>query len=67
MILAQRMKRWYGLDFARWLSATLGVAVVPGSCFYGTPGLGKRAVRFAFAKKLETLNAAGERLAQRKM
>ena len=54
-------------DFARWLPATLGVAVVPGSCFYGTPGMGKRAVRFAFAKKLETLNAAGERLAQRKM
>jgi aminotransferase len=51
--------------FARWLPATLGVAVVPGSCFYGTPGLGSRAVRFAFAKKLETLNAAGERLLRR--
>jgi aminotransferase len=54
-------------DFARWLPANLGVAVVPGSCFYSTPGMGKRAVRFAFAKRLETLNAAGERLAQRKM
>jgi len=38
------------------------VAVVPGSSFYGTPGLGKRSVRFAFAKKPETLAAAGERL-----
>lgn len=53
--------------FARWLPANLGVAVVPGSCFYGTPGMGKGAVRFAFAKKIETLNAAGERLSQRKM
>lgn len=51
--------------FARWLPAERGVAVVPGSCFYGTPGLGKRVVRFAFAKKLETLEAAGERLRQR--
>jgi len=56
-----------GDDFAlaRWLPEHLGVAVVPGSCFYATPGLGKRAVRFAFAKKLETLEAAGERLRQR--
>lgn len=48
--------------FARWMPAHLGVAVVPGSCFYGTPGLGKFTVRFAFAKKLETLNAAVDRL-----
>lgn len=52
-------------DFARWLPANLGVAVVPGSCFYGTTGLGKNTIRFAFAKKLETLEAAGERLCQR--
>ncbi len=50
--------------FARWLPANLGVAVVPGSCFYDTPGMGKRMVRFAFAKKMETLNAAGARLWQ---
>jgi aminotransferase len=48
--------------FARWMPAHLGVAVVPGSCFYGTPGLGKSTVRFAFAKKLETLQAAVDRL-----
>lgn len=52
-------------DFARWLPEHLGVAVVPGSCFYGTPGRGKKTVRFAFAKKMETLNAAGERLHQK--
>jgi aminotransferase len=49
-------------EFATWMPAHLGVAVVPGSCFYGTPGLGKSTVRFAFAKKLETLNAAVARL-----
>ncbi len=49
-------------SFARWLPAHLGVAVVPGSVFYGTPGMGKKTVRFAFAKKMETLVAAGERL-----
>lgn len=32
---------------------------------WGTPGRGKSTVRFAFAKRMETLNAAGERLRQR--
>lgn len=49
-------------SFARWLPANLGVAVVPGSCFYGTKGMGKKTVRFAFAKKMETLEAAEARL-----
>ncbi len=52
-------------DLARWLPQHAGVAVVPGSCFYATPRLGKTIVRFAFAKKLETLKAAGERLKMR--
>lgn len=52
-------------SFARWLPAHLGVAVVPGSCFYGTKGMGKKTVRFAFAKKMETLLSAGERLKRR--
>ena len=38
------------------------MAVVGGSHFYNTPGLGERQVRFAFAKKLETLEEARERL-----
>lgn len=50
--------------FALHLPKEYGVAVVPGSSFYGTPGLGKDCVRFAFAKKLETLEAAGERLSR---
>ena len=56
--------KFHGDDmaFARWMPANLGVAVVPGSCFYGTPGLGKSTVRFAFAKKIQTLDAAIARL-----
>jgi len=50
------------MAFARYLAMKHAVAVVPGSSFYGTPGLGKRSVRFAFAKKPETLAVAGERL-----
>ena len=49
-------------SFARWLPANLGVAVVPGSTFYGTKWMGKTSVRFAFAKKMETLQAAEDRL-----
>lgn len=54
-----------GMDdfsFAEYLTTRVGVAVVPGSSFYRTKGLGERQVRFAFAKKLETLDAAEERL-----
>ena len=50
------------MAFAHYLATKHAVAVVPGSSFYGTPGLGKRSVRFAFAKKPETLAAARERL-----
>jgi aspartate/methionine/tyrosine aminotransferase len=48
--------------FAEFMTAQVGVAVVPGSSFYHTAGLGKRQIRFAFAKKLETLDAAEARL-----
>jgi len=50
------------MAFARHLAIKHAVAVVPGSSFYGTPGSGKRSVRFAFSKKPETLAAASERL-----
>ena len=36
----------------------------PGSSFYSRPELGRTKIRFAFPKKLETLNAAAERLGQ---
>jgi aminotransferase len=38
------------------------VASVPGSSFFSRPELGRHLVRFAFCKRLETLEAAGERL-----
>lgn len=47
-------------EFAEYMTTQVGVAVVPGSSFHHTPGLGKTQVRFAFAKKLETLDAAQE-------
>jgi aminotransferase len=49
-------------EFARWLTREIGVAPVPGSSFYHDPALGRRSVRFAFCKKLETLESAAERL-----
>jgi aspartate/methionine/tyrosine aminotransferase len=52
------------VTFAIWLARDVGVATVPGSSFYrpGSPD-GRRYVRFSFSKKLETLEAAVERLA----
>jgi aminotransferase len=39
-----------------------GVAAVPGSSFFSEPELGKHLLRFAFCKRLETLEEAGRRL-----
>lgn len=51
------------VEFAKYLTREVGVAVVPGSSFYigGNPE-GRRFVRFAFCKKMETLEAAAKRL-----
>ncbi|NUQ38584.1 MAG: aminotransferase class I/II-fold pyridoxal phosphate-dependent enzyme [Caldilineales bacterium] len=54
--------RWDSLRFARWLTTEIGVAVVPGTVFYGQPGHGQHTVRFAFPKQIETLHEAGRRL-----
>ena len=48
--------------FAMYLVERLGVAVVPGSSFYGTPKDGTRFVRFMFSKRDETLDNALARL-----
>ncbi|MGZ4109092.1 MAG: aminotransferase class I/II-fold pyridoxal phosphate-dependent enzyme, partial [Actinomycetota bacterium] len=40
----------------------VGVGTVPGSSFFANAADGRRLLRFAFPKKLETLEAAGERL-----
>ncbi len=50
------------VTFAKWLAREGGVATVPGSSFYRESSDGKRLTRFAFCKKLETLEAAAERL-----
>jgi aspartate/methionine/tyrosine aminotransferase len=41
-----------------------GVAAVPGSSFFSRPELGRTKLRFAFPKRLETLEAAAARLAR---
>jgi len=50
------------VTFSKRLTSEGGVAPVPGSSFYNTPGGGDSVVRFVFCKRLETLHAAAERL-----
>ncbi|HUH08127.1 MAG TPA: aminotransferase class I/II-fold pyridoxal phosphate-dependent enzyme [Egibacteraceae bacterium] len=50
------------LEFTRRLITDLGVAVVPGSSFFSDPADGRGWVRFAFCKRIETLQHAAERL-----
>jgi len=50
------------VTFAKRLAENPGVAAVPGSSFYSRPELGRDKIRFAFPKRLETLEAAAERL-----
>jgi aminotransferase len=47
-------------DAAEWMTREIGVAGVPGSSFFREPE--NRFIRFHFAKKEETLHAAGKRL-----
>ena len=51
------------VTFAHRLIREPGVAAVPGSSFFSRPELGSTKLRFAFPKRLETLEAAAERLA----
>jgi aminotransferase len=48
------------IEAAEWLVREIGVAGVPGSSFFREPV--NHLIRFHFAKKAETLHAAGERL-----
>ena len=50
--------------FARHLVADGGVAAVPGSSFYSDPAAGGQRLRFHFARRRETLEAAAERLSR---
>jgi aminotransferase len=53
------------IEFVRHLVTNVGVAAVPGSSFFRDPAPGRYAVRFCFCKKVETLDAAAERLEAR--
>ena len=48
------------VEFAEWLAREVGVAAVPGSSFFHEPV--RHLIRFHFAKRAETLAAAGARL-----
>jgi aminotransferase len=50
------------LSFARYLLKEIGIAAVPGSSFFADPATGSHLIRFCFAKRAETLEAAAERL-----
>ncbi len=49
-------------DFCQWLTREVGVAAIPLSAFYGN-GFDQKVVRFCFAKRDDTLQAALKRLA----
>jgi len=50
-------------EFARWLTVEHGVAAIPPSSFFqADAGEGRRLARFAFCKRMETLEAAVDRL-----
>lgn len=48
--------------FSKELARDCGVAPVPGSSFFSVPERGHSLARFAFCKRIETLEAASERL-----
>ena len=50
-------------DFCKWLTTEIGVAAIPLSAFY-SDGFDQQVVRFCFAKKDDTLQAALARLAR---
>src|SRR5215475_6746591 len=52
------------VSFAKYLVEEIGVACVPGSSFYNHPREGAQQVRFAFSKKLETLEEGARRLSK---
>jgi aspartate/methionine/tyrosine aminotransferase len=54
------------VSFARDLVSGVGVAAVPGSSFYSDPVAGRQRLRFHFARRRETLEAAVERLSRLK-
>jgi len=66
-ILADFSAIWKGDDvsFAEYMVEDGGVATVPASSFFATPGLGKKKVRLAFPKQDRTLKDAVARMRKR--
>jgi len=66
-ILADFSAIWKGDDvsFAEHMVKDGGVAMVPASSFFSTPGVGKKQVRLAFPKQDKTLRDAVERMRKR--
>jgi len=54
------------VTFARHLVSEGGVAAVPGSSFYSDPATGRQRLRFHFARRRETIDAAVGRLGRLK-
>jgi aspartate/methionine/tyrosine aminotransferase len=52
------------VEFCRFLTSEAGVAAIPPSAFYIDPATAPPLARFCFAKRLETIDAAAERLAR---
>lgn len=50
------------VEFARYMTTEVGVAGIPPSAFYSNPADGAGLCRWCFAKRDDTLQAAGERL-----
>ncbi len=50
------------VSFTKHLIREIGVAVVPGSSFYKSEGMGNQEVRFCFCKKDETLEIVAQKL-----
>jgi aspartate/methionine/tyrosine aminotransferase len=50
------------VEFARYMTTEIGVACIPPSAFYAHPQSGAHLVRWCFAKRDSTLDAAGDRL-----
>jgi aminotransferase len=60
MVDVSEFSRDDDVGFCEWLAREVGVAAVPGSSFFHEPV--RHLIRFHFAKREDTLAAAGERL-----
>ena len=51
-----------GVRFCRELPARAGVAAIPAAAFYDDKAAGRSLVRFAYCKKMESIEAASAKL-----